>query len=141
MVFVDYLTKGLEVLATGDQAALTIAKLLVEHVISHHGIPVQILSDSGASFLSQPVKEVCKFLGVERVNTTAHNPQTNGLVERFNWILTSMAKQVECSGRYWATQLLNVLFAYSASLQGSTRESSPDCQQHCEGIMKNHTRK
>ena len=39
MVFVDYLTKGLEVLATGDQAALTIAKLLVEHVISHHGIP------------------------------------------------------------------------------------------------------
>ena len=93
MVFVDYLTKRLEVLPTGDQAALTIAKLLVEHVISHHGVPVQILSDSGASFLCQPVKEVCK------VNTTAHNPQTDGLVERFKWILTSMlAKQVECSG-------------------------------------------
>ena len=113
MVFVDYLTKWPKVFATRDQMALTIAKLFVEHVVSRHGVPAQLLSDWGASFLSQLVKEVCKFLGVERVNTTAYHPQTDGLVERFNRTLTSMlAKKVEQGGQDWDTQLPYVLFAY-----------------------------
>ena len=37
VVFVDYLTKWP---ATPDQTALTIAKLFVEQIISHHGVPV-----------------------------------------------------------------------------------------------------
>lgn len=51
VVFVDYLTKWPEVFATKDQTALTIAKLLVEHVVSHHGVPGQLLSDRGAAFV------------------------------------------------------------------------------------------
>ena len=39
VVFVDYLTKWPEVYATQDQTAPTIAKLLVEGIISRHGIP------------------------------------------------------------------------------------------------------
>ena len=35
-VFVDYLTKWVEVFAVPDQTALTIARLLVEEIISHH---------------------------------------------------------------------------------------------------------
>ena len=44
--------------ANPDQTALTIAKLLVEYIISHHGVPVQ-LSDCGAAFLSR------NLMGVE----------------------------------------------------------------------------
>ena len=39
VVFIDYLTKWPEVFATSDQTSLTIAELLVEHVISRHGVP------------------------------------------------------------------------------------------------------
>ena len=39
VVFVDYLTQWLEFIATRDQTALTIAKLLMEHVVSCHGVP------------------------------------------------------------------------------------------------------
>ena len=53
VVFVDYLTKWPEVFATRDQTALTIAGLFVEHIVSRHGVPAQLLSDRGTAFLSR----------------------------------------------------------------------------------------
>ena len=50
VVFIDYLTKWVEVFATQDQSALTIAQLLVTGVISRHGVPRELLSDRGAAF-------------------------------------------------------------------------------------------
>ena len=81
VVFMDYLTKWPEVFATADQTALTIAKLLVEEIISRHGVPTQLLSDQGPSFLSRLMLEVCTVMGVKKVNTSAYHPQSDGLVE------------------------------------------------------------
>ena len=53
VVFMDYLTKWPEVFATSDQSALTIARLLVEQVISWHGVPAELISDRGKAFLSK----------------------------------------------------------------------------------------
>ena len=61
-------------------------------------MPTQLLSDRGAAFLSHLLTEICKLLGVEKLNTTAYHPQTDGLVEHFNCTLTDMlAKKVEQS--------------------------------------------
>ena len=120
----DYLMKWPEVFPTPDQTALNIAKLLVEQVISRHGVQVELLSDSGSAFLSHLMQEVCQLLGIHRVNTTAYHPQTDGLVKRFNRTLIDMlAKRLERNGRDWDTQIPYVLFAYRASLQESTGES------------------
>ena len=81
VVFVDYLTKWPEVFATSDQTALTIAKLFVEQIVCRHGVPAQLLSDRGAAFLSRLLMEICELLGVEKLNTTAYHPQTDGLAE------------------------------------------------------------
>ena len=51
-VFMDYLMKWPEAFSTKDQTAPTIAKLLVEETICHHGSPAALLSDRGPSFLS-----------------------------------------------------------------------------------------
>ena len=53
----DYLTKWPDVFRVSDQTALTIAHLLVEQVISQHGVPSQLLSDCGPAFLSNLVQE------------------------------------------------------------------------------------
>ena len=45
IVFMDYFTKWPKVFATSDQTTETVAHLLVEHVISRHGIPEHILSE------------------------------------------------------------------------------------------------
>ncbi len=124
IVFVDYLTKWPEVFATPDQSVLTIAKLLVENIISRHGVPAELLSDRGPAFLSKLLQEVCKLMGIKKVNTTAYHPQTDGLVERFNRTLTDMlAKTVEKGGKDWDRRLPYVLFAYRSSPQESTKES------------------
>lgn len=65
IVFMDYLTKWPEVFATDNQTALTVAKLLVEEVISQHGVPRQLLSDRGPSFLSRLLLGVCSVMGVK----------------------------------------------------------------------------
>ena len=64
VVFIDYLTKWVEAFPTKDQTALTIAKLLVEQVISRHGVPRELLSDRGAAFLSSLLKDISKIMGL-----------------------------------------------------------------------------
>ena len=80
-----------------NQNSLTIARLLVEHIIPRHGIPTQLLSDRGIAFLSKLMVEVYKLLGMKKVNTTAYHSQTDSLVERFNCTLTDMLSK-KCYG-------------------------------------------
>jgi len=70
--------------------------LLVEEIVSCHGVPTEILSDRRKAFLSTLIKKVVKLLGTHRPNTTAYHPQTDGLVEWFNYTLTTtLAKTVD----------------------------------------------
>ena len=102
IVFVDYLTKWPEVFPVSDQSAATIANLLVEEVVSQHGVPSEVLSDHGRAFLSGLLREVQQLLGFKKANTSAYHPQMEGLVERFNRTLTAMlAKTVEKRGPDW----------------------------------------
>ena len=124
IVFIDYLTKWVEVFATPDQSALTIAKLLVEEIISRHGVPRELLSDRGAAFLSKLLHEIYSLMGIHKVSTTAYHPQTDGLVERFHRTLTSMlSKTTQPGGLDWDDRLPYVLFAHRCSEQESIRES------------------
>ena len=124
VVFIDYLTKWPEVFATPDQSSVTVARLLVERIVCRHGVPAELLSDRGATFLSKLMAEVYRLMGIRKVNTTAYHPQTDGLVERFNRTLTDMlAKTVDKQGSNWDERLPYVLFSYRTSLQESTKES------------------
>ena len=42
---IDYLTKWPEVSAIKDQNSLMIAKLHIEHVVSRHGVPAELLTE------------------------------------------------------------------------------------------------
>ena len=124
VVFMDYLTKWPEAFAVPDQKAETIAKLLLEEIVCRHGIPEELLSDRGANFLSTLIQEVCKLLGVKKVNTSGYHPQTDGLVEKFNSTLINMiAKSCDVRNRDWDDHLPYLLFAYRVSAQESTKES------------------
>ena len=98
--------------------------LLVREIVSRHGVPAELLSDRGSLFLSGIVSEVCKLLGIHKVNTSAYHPQMDGLVECFNCTLISMlSKTVDKGGKNWDHQLPYVLFTYRSSMQETTRES------------------
>ena len=45
IVFIDYLTKWVEVFSLKDQTALTVARTLVVEIVPRHGIPRELLLD------------------------------------------------------------------------------------------------
>ena len=121
VVFIDYLTKWPEVFPV---SAATTAMLLVEQIVSRHGVLAEILSDRGKAFLSDLFKEAERLLGFHKVNTMAYHPQMDRLVKRFNRTLIAMlAKTTEKGGQDWDRRLPYVLFANRAAEQQSTLES------------------
>ena len=121
IVFVDFLTKWPEVFATLGQDTGIIAKLLIEKIIPVHGVPQQLLSDRGGCFVSKLVFELYRLLGIDKIQTTAYHPKSDGMVERFNRTLIEMlAKTARKDPRKWDQQLPFTLFAYRTSPHEST---------------------
>ena len=115
----DFLIKWPEVFATDNHRDETIARLLMEHIICRYGVPLELLSDRGADFLSELVTEVCRLAGIKKLNTSAYHPQTDGMVERFNRTLTD----VVVHGNQWEQYLNYLLFDYGVKPHSSTGAS------------------
>ena len=56
----------MEAYAVPDQQTQTIARLLVENIVCHHGVPQELLSDRGSNFLSELMLELCSLLGIKK---------------------------------------------------------------------------
>ena len=124
IVFTDYLTKWVEAFAIRDMKSDTVAKILVNETICRHGAPKQLLSDQGANFLSNVMKNVCEYFKIHKINTAPYHPQCDGLVERFNKTLCQMLSAYSNSNQNnWDIYLPLVLLAYRTSEQASTKES------------------
>ncbi len=72
--------------ATAEEAA----KGLFHGWISNFDIPECLLSDRGSHFLADLMKELLKLFGINKLNTTAYHPQTNGKLERAHRTLVPM---------------------------------------------------
>ena len=83
LVFQDYLSKWPEVYAVSNRKAETVAECLLD-VIWKHGVPMRIIHDRAAEFLSNVLQETAQLIGIEQLPTSGGHPQTDGLVERFN---------------------------------------------------------
>ena len=102
VIFQDLFTKWPMIYPTSDQKAERIACLLVEEIVPFFGVPEAFLSDTGTNLLSHLMKDVCKLLGIEKLNMTAHHPECDGAVKRFNQTLkTMLGKQAAKYGAQW----------------------------------------
>ena len=73
-----------------DQKAQHIACLLAEEMVPFCGVSNGVLSGKGTNLLSHLVQDVCRLLGIKKLNTTAHHQQCDGMVERLNRTLKPM---------------------------------------------------
>ena len=74
VVFQDLFTKWPFMFAVPDQKSLWLVQLLVEEIVPVFGVLEALLSDRGTSLLSHLMTDVCKLLGVRKLNTTAYHP-------------------------------------------------------------------
>ncbi|CAG2203350.1 Transposon Ty3-G Gag-Pol polyprotein,Retrovirus-related Pol polyprotein from transposon opus,Retrovirus-related Pol polyprotein from transposon 297,Retrovirus-related Pol polyprotein from transposon 17.6,Transposon Ty3-I Gag-Pol polyprotein [Mytilus edulis] len=124
VVFTDYLTKWTEAFAVRNADAVTTSKLFVEEIVCRHSAPRTLLSDRGQNFMSNLLKEICKLVNTKKIFTTAYHPQCDGLVEKFNGVLTHMLSMfVDDHHKNWDVYIPYVLFAYRSSIQESTQET------------------
>ena len=121
LVITDYFTRWPEAFPVPDQHATTVARILVDGIVSRHGVPLKLHSDQGRSFENQVIRELCKMLNIQKTRTTPYHPQSDGLVERMNRTLLEMlAKYTQSDPTTWDIWLPTLLFAYRAAEQPST---------------------
>ncbi|XP_038060519.1 uncharacterized protein LOC119731418 [Patiria miniata] len=122
MSVADYFTKWVEAFPIPDQTAQTVAKVLVEQVITRFGAPLEIHTDQGREFEAELFQGTCKLLGVQKTRTTPFYPQSDGMVERFNrTVKTMLSLFVHENQDDWDEHLPYVMMAYRSSQHDSTK--------------------
>uniref|UniRef100_A0A1X7U6W1 Integrase catalytic domain-containing protein n=1 Tax=Amphimedon queenslandica TaxID=400682 RepID=A0A1X7U6W1_AMPQE len=123
IVFQDFLTKWPMVFPAPAQKANRIARLVAEEILPLFGVPECLLSDRGTNLLANVMKELCTFLGIQKLITTAYHPQCNGMIEKLNSTLKSMLRRHAAKfGPQWDQYLPGVQWAYQNTPHEATKE-------------------
>ncbi len=61
-----------------------LAKVIIDVVVYHHGVPKSIVTDQGLLFTCKFWFSLCYFLGIKKKPSTTFYPQINGQTERQN---------------------------------------------------------
>ena len=92
LVISDSYTKYTKVIATRDQSALTVAKVITNEWIFNFGVPDRIHSEQGRNYMSALVKELFLLFGIQQSETTPYHPMGNGQVEKMNRTIQSLLR-------------------------------------------------
>ncbi|CAC5404152.1 unnamed protein product [Mytilus coruscus] len=90
MVVGDYFSKWTEAYALEDHTAQSVADKLVTEFICRFGAPLRIHTDQVPEFESRLFKSICNLLEINKSRTTPYQPQSEGMVERYNRTLVYM---------------------------------------------------
>ena len=121
LVITDWFTKFTVAVATRDQKAVTVAKILVREWFTKYGVPQRLHSDQGRNFESLVIQELCKLYGIRKSRTTPYHPEGNGITERYNRTLHNLLVTLPPQQkRRWPEYLQELCFAYNATPHSST---------------------
>ena len=72
LVFQDHFMKHIMAYVTPNQTTKMITKFLYQGYISIFGAPARLLGDQVANFMSSIIDEMCKLLGMKKLQTTPY---------------------------------------------------------------------
>jgi hypothetical protein len=108
--------------------AADIAFLFFKHVVSLHGLPLDVVSDRDSRFMSSFWSALLKLLNVSRDASSSMHPQTDGQTERINRILEETLRHyVNFRRDDWDSLLPCAEFAYNSSKHSSISMSPFEC--------------
>jgi len=76
------LTKYLIAVPIANKSANTVAKAIFESFILKYGPMKTFITDMGTEYKNLIINELCKYLKIDNITSTAHHHQTVGTVER-----------------------------------------------------------
>ena len=124
-VVVDRLSKATIIVPCNKTiTAEETAKLYMNHVWRHTGLPQQVISDRGPQFASQVMQEVWNKQGVRSTMSTVFHPQTDGETERVNQELEQYRRVFRNFQQdNWAELIPFMEFAHNARQHSATGRS------------------
>ena len=81
LFFYNHFMKNIMAYVASNQTAKTVAMFLGQGYISIFEALAKLLSDWGANFESNIIRELCKLMGIWKVRTSPHHAQTDGQVD------------------------------------------------------------
>ncbi|KAE9054574.1 hypothetical protein PF007_g32591 [Phytophthora fragariae] len=98
-----------------------VARLFMDCVFRHHGLPKTIVSDRDPRFTAAFWQTLFRLLGTRLSMSTADHPQTDGQTERVNRVLEDTLRSI-CAEmpRSWDDRLPMVEFALNNAVHAST---------------------
>ena len=118
LIITDVFTKFTQAIATPNQKAATVERVLVWDWFFKFGIPRRIQSD----FESDVVKELCKMYNIQKSRTTPYHAIGNGQCERYNRTLHDMLRTFPPEKKKrWPEYLAEMTYIYNATPHASTR--------------------
>ena len=121
LVIGDYFSKWLEAIPLRNQESTTVAKKLVDRIVSIFGVPLFIHTDQESNFESEVFQELCIILGNTKTRTTSLRPQSDGMVERANRTIEDMLTSfVSENQNDWNEHINLLMLAYRSAQHEST---------------------
>jgi len=94
LMIIDQFTKFVEAIPVKDQKGPTIAKAFIEIWCAHFGVPNELHSDNGKSFIEGVFREATTRLQIQHSSTVVYHPAGNGAIERQNLTLMSKLRTI-----------------------------------------------
>ncbi|MCO5599040.1 hypothetical protein L7F22_053139 [Adiantum nelumboides] len=99
-----------------------VSRFVYTNIVCRFGTPFEIIFDNGPGFRKGLLTEVCEELKVQHRHSTSHYPQSNGLVEKANGIITGIIrKMVQSKPKLWDAFLDGALRAYNTTYKDATQ--------------------
>jgi hypothetical protein len=125
LVVVDKLSKYVKLIPTTVKVtAPETARLFIDHVYRHFGMPKVLISDRDPRFTSHFWKSFFDILGTHLAMSSASHQQTNGQTERMNHVVEIILRSLVNSRQTdWDSYLALVEFSINNAKQASTGHS------------------
>ncbi|GJY01766.1 putative reverse transcriptase domain-containing protein [Tanacetum coccineum] len=100
----------------------TLTRLYIKEIVSRHGLPISIISDSDSHFTSRFWQSLQSALGTQLDMSTTYHPETDGQSERTIQTLEDMLRACVIDfGKGWERHLPLVEFSYNNSYHASIK--------------------
>ena len=115
LVFCDHFTKHVMAYMTPSQLQKTVDKLLWQGYVSIFGTLAKLLSNWGANFESNIIRQLCKLMGIYKVRTLPYHAQTNGQEKQAHQMLMHMIVKLSKDQKAdWLKHLPELVHAYNS---------------------------
>lgn len=124
VVFVDSLSRWVEAIPVHrSPTSSQILDIFSEHVLSRHGAPRRIVTDSGSNLASRLCDTILQKTGVNLAPSAAEHHEAVGVVERVQQTLVGMTRAANEGGGHWVDHLPFLLLSYRATPHRVTKLS------------------